>query len=239
MNLYEYFDRIAIVHLPEREDRYEALSRELRRLNIDIRASKINIPFAPRPKDANGFPSRGVYGNFLSHLEIHKQALEDGLESVWVLEDDAIFSRRMVRSQEALAHELQHRKWDLCFFGHTLRKELAGQPPGLVPPTADFPWAHCYAVHSQVLPRLVDYLERTLDRPPGHPEGGKLYIDAAFTLFRRFNPDVIALVSNPRLSIQKGCFSSLNDRRWYDKSVTRGLVSAARNLRDQWWRLSG
>jgi glycosyl transferase, family 25 len=238
MNLYEYFDRISIIHLPERKDRYDALSKELRRLGIDIAGSKVDIPYAPRPEDANGFPSRGVYGSYLSHLETHRQALKDGLNSVWVLEDDAIFSRRMCRDQEALVEKLQQTKWDICYFGHTLTKELAGQPAGLIPPTGDFFWAHCYAVHARVLPRLVAYLERATVLPSGHPEGGKLYIDAAFTLFRRFNPDVVTLVANPCLSIQKGCFSSLNNLRWYDTAASRALVSAARSMRDEWWRLS-
>ncbi len=239
MNLYEYFDRISIIHLPERKDRYYALVKELRRMGIDIRGSKVDVPNVPRPEDPNGFPSRGVYSCFLSHLEIHKKALKDGLDTVWVLEDDAIFSRRMCGIQGALVDTLQNTKWDMCYLGHTLTKELAGQPAGLVPPAADFLWAHCYAVHARVLPRLVPYLERATVLPSGHPEGGKLHVDAAFTLFRRFNPDVVTLVSNPRLSIQRGSFSSLNDRRWYDKSVVaRPLVSAARSMRDQWWRLS-
>jgi glycosyl transferase, family 25 len=238
MNLYEYFDRISIIHLPERTDRYRALSKELRSLSIDIERPKVDILYAKRPEDANGFPSRGVYGCFLSHLEVHRKALKDGLATVWILEDDAIFSRRMSRMQGELVERLQNSKWDICYFGHTLTKELDGQPTGLVTPTADFLWAHCYAVHARVLPRLVPYLERCTVLPSGHPEGGKLYIDAAFTLFRRFNPDVVTLVANPRLSIQKGCFSSLNDLRWYDTRATHALVATARSMRDQWWRVS-
>jgi hypothetical protein len=49
--LFEYFDRVAIVYLPERGDRCK-------------------IPPAPKPDEANGFPSRGVYGSFLSHVNI-------------------------------------------------------------------------------------------------------------------------------------------------------------------------
>jgi glycosyl transferase family 25 len=238
MNLYEYFDRISIIHLPERTDRFNALVVELRSLGIDIAQSKIDIPHAPRPADANGFPSRGVYGNFLSHLGIVRRALNDGLGAVWVLEDDAIFSRRMCRSQDALVDRLQRGDWDICYFGHSLTKELSGQPAGLVAPPADFIWAHCYALSARVLPRLMDYMERAIDLPAGHPEGGKLYIDGALTLFRRINPDVVTLVSNPALSIQKGSFSSLNERRWYDSSpLLHPLTAAARRVRDQWWRL--
>ena len=40
MNLYDYFDRISIIHLPERKDRYDALSKELRKPGIDIQGPK-------------------------------------------------------------------------------------------------------------------------------------------------------------------------------------------------------
>jgi GR25 family glycosyltransferase involved in LPS biosynthesis len=238
MTLYEYFDRIAIIHLPERRDRFESLSAELRSVGFDIRQPKVQIPHAPRPADAAGFPSRGVYGNFLSHLGILRQAWQDGLQTIWVLEDDAIFSWRMRREQAALVERLKQSDWDLCYFGHSLTHELANQPIGLVPPSGDFIWAHCYAVHARALPRIVAYLERAVELPAGHPDGGSLYIDGAFTLFRRLNPDVVTLVCNPALSIQKGSPSSLNEPRWYDKvALTRPLASLARRARDQWWKI--
>ena len=207
-------------------------------MGIGIQETKVQIPHAPIPNDWDGWPSRGVYGNFLSHLGILRQALQDGLQTIRVLEDDAIFSRRMCREQQTLVETLEEREWDLCFFGHSLTHELAEQPTGFVPPSADFIWAHCYAVHARALPRLVAYLERAVALPAHHPEGSRLYIDAAFTLFRQRNPDLVTLVYNPALSIQKGCFSSLNDRRWYDiVSLTRPLVSLARSARDHWWKL--
>jgi glycosyl transferase family 25 len=238
MTLVEYFDRVAIIHLPNRRDRFQSISTELRDIGIDIQQPKVQIPYAPVPGEFDGWPSRGVYGNFLSHLGILQQALKDGLQTVWVLEDDAIFSRRMRREQQALVEELKQREWDLCFFGHSLKRELAQQPAGFVAPEADFIWAHCYAVNARVLPRLVAYLERAIALPAHHPEGSRLYIDAAFTLFRRQNPDVRALVYNPALSIQKGCTSSLNNPKWYDTfSVTRPIVDLARRARDHWWKL--
>jgi GR25 family glycosyltransferase involved in LPS biosynthesis len=240
MNLSDCFDRISVIHLPERKDRYDSLSLELRGLGIDIRDPKVEIPYAPRPTDSNGFTSRGVHGNFLSHLDILRRARDEKLRAVWVLEDDAIFCRRMCRTQASLVERLQHDDWDLCFLGHSLSSEIVGMPTGLVRPPADFIWAHCYAVHARVLPRIVAYLEQALILPSGHPDGGRLYIDAAFTLFRRFNPDVVALVSNPVLSIQKGCYSSLNDRKWYESAaIMRPVVSTARSMRDYWWKLNG
>lgn len=240
MNLYEYFDRISIIHLSERKDRLDALSRELRGLGIDIGHPKIQIPHAPRPPGTDSWPSRGVYGNFLSHLGILRSALDDNLRNVLVLEDDAIFSRRMCRSQAALVETLEKTAWDLCFLGHSLTKELNQLPRGFVAPNADFIWAHCYAVNRRVLPRLVAYLERATVLPAGHPDGARLYIDGAFTLFRRLDPDVITLISNPVLSMQKGSVSNLGHHRWYDQvAVAQPLVALARSARDQWWRIRG
>jgi hypothetical protein len=60
--LLDYFDRISIVHLRARADRYGALVRELRRLGIEITHAKVCIPDAPMPREANEFANKGVYG---------------------------------------------------------------------------------------------------------------------------------------------------------------------------------
>src|ERR1700691_3754585 len=103
MGVLDYFDRLAVVHLPDREDRYRALKHELSRIGIDIECSKVIIPDPPMPESANGFTSRGVYGSFMSHLEIIEGAYRDGLATVWVLEDDAIFSKKFKKQQTAIA----------------------------------------------------------------------------------------------------------------------------------------
>ena len=70
--------------------------------------------------------------------------------------------------------------------------------------------------------------------------GGKMHIDGCYNLFRRFNPDVVALVSNPVLSVQKGSPSSLNNRPWYEgPKFGRMLVGLARSVRDELWRRTG
>jgi len=216
LNFSEYFDRVYIIHLPERRDRYTALGAELARLGIDIEDRRqVRIPHAPRPADANQFPSRGVYGNFLSHLSILKEA-----QAEWV-------------------QRLQTTPWDLCFFGHSLKRELAGRERGLIPHTAGFIWAHCYAVNGPALGELIAYLELTAERPIGHPLGGRMYIDGAFTMFRQQHPHRITLVSNPVLSVQKGSPSNIAGTGWYRAlGPLQPLLGAARALRDQWWRLT-
>jgi len=238
--LLEYFDRVAIIHLKNRTDRYRALVSELGRLGIDINHPKVTIPEAPMPPEANGFTNKGVYGSFLSHLDILQTAQADGLRSVWVLEDDAIFSHRFVRKQQELARYLAQHEWDICYFGHSLTKELDTLERGLPRFSGPFYWAHCYAVNRRILTRLIAFLEENRDSPPQSPRGGKMYVDAAFTHFRKFNPDVVSLVANPVLSVQRGTPSSLGHGKWYDRSaITRPAVGLTRALRDECWRWTG
>ena len=240
IGLLDYFDRISIIHLKNRADRYRALARELRRLGIAITHAKVCIPDAPMPPEPNGFPSKAVYGSFLSHLEILKSAQHENLQSVWVLEDDAIFSRRFVREQHKIADFLARHEWDICYFGHSLTNELASLKTGLPRYSGPFYFAHCYAVHARIFPRLIGYLEETRDRPRGHPLGGKMYIDAAHVLFRRFNPDVVTLVSNPVLSVQGGSPSTHGHGHWYDRHfLARPVIKMARGIRDECWRWTG
>ena len=229
----DFFDRIAIINLPSRQDRLHALATELRRVGFSINHPKIIIPNAPEPEDADGFPSRGVRGNFLSHLHIIEAAYRDGLNNVLVLEDDAIF-RAKFRTYP-LAEILTVQAWDMFFLGHALK--LRPHAVYFVRLTTAFNWAHCYAVNRSVMPRLISYLKDTMERPVGHPLGGRMYIDGAFSLFRQQNTDTISLLSAPRQSSQKGSPSNLAGRKWYDKSrLARPIITVARAVRDELWR---
>jgi glycosyl transferase, family 25 len=237
MGILDYFDRLAIIHLSDRDDRLRALTRELSKIGIDIDSPKVTIPNPPMPETPNGFHSRGVYGSFLSHLEIIEKAYRDGLDTVLVLEDDAIFSRRFRSQQQLISNHLRDHEWDLCFIGHSVLKELPHSATGLLRFSGPFIWAHSYAVHRRVMPRLIEYLRQNEERETGHPEGGKMYIDAAFFLFRQLNPDVICIVSSPCLSVQKGSPSSLNPTRYGKDSGPRFLLNLGRAMRDECWRL--
>jgi len=242
MRLTDFVDRLYIIHLPERVDRYQALKQELANIGIDIQGPKVRFPEPPYPTDAHGYWSIGVYSNFIRHLGILKECLEEGVERVWILEDDAIFRRQMrsEQEQEKLIQRLKRDDWDLCFLGHDINpQKLRSHEKGLTPYTEGFCLAHCYCVHPRVLPKLIAYLEETLRNPSGHPRGGRICIDAAYNLFREFHPEVVTLVTNPNLSNQKGTPSSITKRHWYDSlNITRSMVNSLRSLRDEAWRLN-
>ena len=63
-----------------------------------------------------------------------------------------------------------------------------------------------------------------------------MYIDAALTLFRRQNPDVVCLVTDPCLSVQKGSQSNLGKgKSWVGENLPQAQA-LARALRDECWR---
>jgi glycosyl transferase family 25 len=238
----QYFDRVYIINLPSRVDRLTSILRELDRLGFDEARARIFVPDAPVPCESNEFPSKGVYGNFLSHLGILREARQLKANRTLVLEDDAIFLRsiRDAGAQSRIIAEIESYNWSMWFVGHRLRKELSGKTRGIFPTTLPFSWAHCYAVHMRSLADLVSYLESVLERPPGHPEGGRMYIDGAFSMFRALYPKHICLISNPALSIQKGTSSNLGKQRRYDSlRLLRPLAYQARAARDEFWRWTG
>lgn len=240
--LLDYCGRVEIVHLPDRTDRYWRLARELAGLGIAMTDSRVRIPHAPRPEGANGFTDRGVHGNFLSHLDILKRASSDGLAAAWVLEDDAIFRTRLLDldNQTRIVSQLSTDSWDLCYLGHPISKLMTNRPTGLIACELVFKWSHCYLVSKKFLPELVLYLEQVLQRPEGHPQGGRMYFDGALSHIRLMRPEIRTLVYNPALSVQAGSLSNLGQNRWYDGLTHfHRLAGHARDARDRIWRRTG
>jgi len=237
MAFIDFVDRLAIIHLPDRIDRLKALTLELAAVGIDIRSPKVLMTTPPMPTSAHGFASCGVYSNYLSHLTIIENAYSSGLDTVWVLEDDAIFSQKFRYQQDAIASLLQENDWDLCFIGHSVWRDLPTSPTGLLRFSGPFVWSHSYVVHRRVMTRLIEYLQTSMNRPAGHPEGGKITLDAALFFFRQINPDLICLASSPCLSVQKGSLSSLAPgAKWKQAAGIRSVMQLARQCRDELWR---
>ena len=92
--LKNYFDRVVVINLDRRKDRWDALQEKL---------SKINWPFKTPERfaayDGEKLPppvgwsfGRGTWGCLLSHREVLARALQDGIQSILILEDDIFFA---------------------------------------------------------------------------------------------------------------------------------------------------
>ena len=241
-SLEDFFDRIYVINLPSRPDRLASIRGEMSKLGVTDLDAKLFVPEAPICDDPGGFPSKGVRGNFLSHLQNIEDAHQNGFERILVLEDDAIFRSRLCTPeyQDFVLSHVEAHDWSMWFPGHFLASHPRGASKPVYPSTAGFMWAHCYAVHRRGMEPLRDYLRLVIERPAGHPEGGSMYIDAALSHFRKQYTEHICLVSNPVLSIQKSSDTNLG---YTQNALHTGSVpwikNVLRDAKDEFWRRTG
>ena len=233
----EFFDYLAVINLPSHPERLRSVRAEV--ASLGIAPGRLEVPHAPVMADAGGFPSRGVYGNYLSHLGILKEAERRGARHVLVLEDDAIFSRRACdpRQQAVAVAQLAELDWGLWQLGHGIEAARRPAQKGIVPSTEGFVGAHAYCVDGASLGELIGWLEMVASRDAGHPEGGKMYIDGALNHYRTSVATRACVISNPTLSIQKGGDSSLGVPKHHVlRYAGASAIALMRRCRDEIWR---
>lgn len=128
------FDRVVVVTLARRVDRLEGFLSRIRGANqylADKLEPELAIDGSLCPPPAWWKTTPGAWGCYRSHLRIIEDALQDGVESVLIFEDDATFvddfTSKAVRFFEALPAD-----WGQAYLGgqHLSRAHLAG--PGIV-----------------------------------------------------------------------------------------------------------
>jgi glycosyl transferase, family 25 len=226
--ILDAFDRTYIINLRDRSDRRRGVLRELKRHGVRVDADQVRFYTAERPASRGAFPSRGARGSFSSHAAVLRQALEDDLETVLVLEDDIRISHHVERHGIALTRRLRQTSWDILYLGY-LEPEAPAGDALLVDWDGPTIGGHFYAVHRRVLPRIISFMDACRRRPAGHPAGGPTFRDGAFNRFRQENPDVRTLVTSPCLAGQRSSRTDLHELAWFDRiRIMRPLVNGAR-----------
>jgi glycosyl transferase family 25 len=224
----DYFQRVYAVNLPERKDRRQLIVRELEEAGMPLTPHRVEIFSAIRPDEAGGFPSIGARGCVASHLAILKQAKQEGLSNILIVEDDLEISAKFRTDQAVIVEQLRQQDWDFVYFGHVEKVEQKS-PLALVPFSKGMMTTHFYAVNGRIFDRLVRFMEELQQRPPGHPDGGPMQIDGAYSTFRAQNPDIITLIASPNLGWQRSSRSDITPN-WFDRIPgLRQLVGAARS----------
>lgn len=116
-DLYDYFDCIQVLNLEQRPDRWRQFLSNLpmdwpfrppQKL-IAVDGSKIDYP-------SNWKSKHGAWGCYLSHLRILEVAIERELDSILVLEDDAVFCKTFSKDVRSFFAELPE-DWELIYLG--------------------------------------------------------------------------------------------------------------------------
>lgn len=114
--MFETFDSIVVINLPERVDRRRETEAELERVGI----KHARFFAAKRPADRGPFRTIGEHGCFLSHVAVLKEALK--ARNILVMEDDVMFARSLRQRAVALADLPDD--WEMVYSGHSQVPEV-------------------------------------------------------------------------------------------------------------------
>ncbi|MBD2091647.1 glycosyltransferase family 25 protein [Microcoleus sp. FACHB-1515] len=209
------------------------MEQELKMLG-SVEPSRVVFFPAIKPADQGDFPSLGARGCFLSHLAVLKEAKRENLNNVLILEDDLLFTRFLIKQQAQIVNELESLNWDIVYPGHG--ENLAPSTKGIFQQYSQpLVLAHFIAFNRNTIAQLVDFLEAVLSRPPGHPQGGPMHVDGAYTTFRMLHPELTTLIANPSLGLQRSSPSSIAGYKWFETlPAFAQLLSTLRTVKD--WR---
>ncbi|SFJ15199.1 glycosyltransferase family 25 protein [Albimonas pacifica] len=228
----QIFERIYVVNLDSRPDRLRGVEAQLARVGLRIDGGVVRRLPAVRPAEKGDWPSLGALGCYMSHLTILREARDDGLGAVAIVEDDLDFSRTFLAHPGPYLAALRAPDWRMFHCGAV--EEPAGRRPvrALAPgPDEAMRCTHFVAFRAPVIGALVDQLELFATRPNGHPEGGPMHVDGAYHTYRMRHPETPLLTFDPPLGVQRSSASDITPA-WHDRlPILRRGLAVARRLR--------
>jgi GR25 family glycosyltransferase involved in LPS biosynthesis len=230
MQFIDFFDRIYIINLPERTDRLKQTIVELKKVGVEIDDGKVIVFPAIKPSDPQDFPSIAVRGCFESHLSVLKLVQEQNFKNVLIIEDDILFVKNFKLLEETIVEQLYNKNWGFVYFGHV---EDSNNNDSFILEKYSKPvlTTAFYAVNSNIFNSLISFLEIVKKRPNGHPLGGPMHVDGAYSTFRQQNPDVETWIVFPSLAKQRSSASDISPE-WYDQGLFRIVVDCYRALKN-------
>jgi Glycosyltransferase family 25 (LPS biosynthesis protein) len=148
--LKNWFDQIWVINLKRREDRLARFWKEINHSQWPFRRPQV---FSAIEGDKVGVPKfwqtgGGSYGCMRSHLVLLERALQDGVKSILILEDDAIFKKTFGKDAADFLAKVPS-DWQCLMLGgqHVNSKPLT-VAPGIVRAGAGggIQRTHCYAL---------------------------------------------------------------------------------------------
>jgi GR25 family glycosyltransferase involved in LPS biosynthesis len=143
--LNEIFDRIVVLNLDKRTDRLEHFDKQAKELGITYER------FAAYEGDPPKFLYRDACKK--GHQEIMKQALDDGIKSLLIFEDDALFVEDF-NNKFADVYSRVPDDWDMLYLG-AWHHHFKPQAEGVVKMVDSFS-AHAYGIRGRYLPKAYN-----------------------------------------------------------------------------------
>lgn len=203
MQLSDYFSAIFLINLDRRPERLIAACNELAAHGI---TDLLRYPAIDGKEiKYKGRLNAGQIGCTLSHLGIIKYAKEQGMESIFIFEDDVTIADDFnAVMTSALAELPEH--WDMIYAGGNNLKGTQPYSDHLVRLTGTLT-THAYAVHSRFYDTIINTIEANFNE----------VIDVFYFLL---HPTCQAFCTSPKIAFQKPGFSDLEGRE-VDYSVLK------------------
>lgn len=212
LSIFDVFDMIRVINLPDRTDRRRDMEAELTALGL-LADPRLAFFAAIRPRGPGDFTSIGARGVYEGHKRLLTEAAERG-HSILILEDDCCF-RAGAGSYTACGD------WDIFYGGYRAR-----QPENLF--SSDIEGAHMMGFTARGARLVADYLQ-DLRYEGIHPP-----IDAAYVWFRRAHPTVATEFAVPPLAHQRASRSDIAPPKpWDIVPVVKSASAAFRKFRNR------
>jgi len=231
------FDRVYIINLKTRPDRWSEIQAQLQKAGIDPTSEKIQRFDAVRPADAGAFPSIGARGCFMSHLGVLQDARQQGYQRILVLEDDLDFKSDFRQKWPKVCATLNSANWGMFYGTYELSQPLlnpkqVSQELIEADASTSVGTTPFLAFQGPVIGQACDYLAKMLTRPAGSPEGGPMHVDGAYNWLRQAHPEVTTLLAREQMGHQRPSKTDIHDLKWFDRlPLISHLAQAARRLK--------
>ena len=214
-----------VINLKHRIDRRRQMQTQLSRVGWSAEFFD-----AIHPSTAADFPSIGARGCFLSHLAVLEKARDAGLPRVVILEDDVNFCADFANRWAVAMAAIAHFKWSVFYPGHILQSPTSGL--ARLDPSTSIQCTHFMMVDGSAIGHVIEGLKEILSRPAGHPRGGPMHVDGAYSTVRAQNAALITYAFFPVLGYQRPSRTDIGDLKWFDRNrALAPAVKIARRIR--------
>ena len=178
----KFFEQAYVISLPDRRERLDAFLRDcpksIRSMGIEVWWGVTGVH---PPEWAN--PGIGAWGAFRAHFQILEHAMQRGLESVLILEDDACFVEDFDLKLESFIGSLP--SWQQVYLGGQLLHHIQF-PPAKIHDNCYAPHnvnrAHAYAIHKSGYQAVYNQMMKPFDDVFDH-QFGRLHETGTFKVF--------------------------------------------------------
>lgn len=113
IDLKKHFDKVYVINLDRRPDRYELFKEELKKHNIQEVERYPAIDGNLMENKTNLLP--GELGILLTHLQIIRDCIKNDVKNVLILEDDVCFTDEIKNLEDYMT--LVPKDWEFIYFG--------------------------------------------------------------------------------------------------------------------------